>query len=90
MAKKRRKISKYNRLQKAVAKNCKNSTKTNAKAVQEAKEAYIKDAVNKGKSLTEARRTANKADTCTPFKKKRRQHSSKSQLKIIIQTFNTK
>lgn len=72
MAKKKRKLSKYNRLQKAVAKNCQNSNKTNAKAVQKAKDAYIKDAVNKGKSLTEAREKANRADTCTPFKKKRR------------------
>lgn len=68
MAKKRKKISKYNRLQKAVARKCKNNTATNKKAVQSAKDAYIKDAVNKGKSLSEAKKIANKADTCTPFK----------------------
>jgi Mg-chelatase subunit ChlI len=77
MAKARKKISgrktvtNYQKLQKAVSNNCKKGTAASKKAVDSAKKTYIADAVKKGKTATEAKRIANKADTCKLFKKKR-------------------
>lgn len=68
---KKRKLTKHNHLQKKVAKRCENPSDANKKAVKKAKEDYIKDAVNKGKSKAEANRIANKTDTCKPFKKRK-------------------
>ena len=67
-----KKISKYARLQKAVSKRCKNPTATNKEGVKKAKASYIKDAVQKGKTMAEARKIASKADTCKPFKKRKK------------------
>ncbi len=67
----KKKVTAYNRLQKAVSARCKNPTAANEQKVEAAKESYVKSAVAKGKSATDARKSANKADTCNPFKKKR-------------------
>lgn len=67
-----KKISKYARLQKAVSKRCKSPTTSNKEGVKKAKATYIKDAIKKGKTPTEARKIASKADTCKPFKKRKK------------------
>lgn len=66
----KKKVTAFNRLQKAVSAHCKNPTAENERKVEAAKESYVKSAVAKGKSATEARKSANKADTCNPFKRK--------------------
>lgn len=70
----KRKVTKFNKLQKAVSNNCKKGTAATKKALDKAKEDYEKDAVKKGKTKAEARKIANKVDTCTPIRnrKKRR------------------
>lgn len=65
----KKKVTAYNKLQKAVAANCKNPSSANAQKVESAKQTYINSAVKKGKTLAEAKKSANKADTCNPFKK---------------------
>lgn len=51
-------LTKYQRLRKAKASYCKGKSKMTS--VTKAKNAYIKDAVKKGKSKTEATKIANK------------------------------
>ncbi|WP_052593229.1 hypothetical protein [Aureispira sp. CCB-QB1] len=68
----RRKVTKYQKLQKAVSKNCKNPTAANKKAVAKAKQDYVDDAVKKGKTIREAEKVARKADTCTPIRKRKK------------------
>lgn len=70
MAKKKRKVTDYQNVQKKVAKRCANPTDKNEEAVEKAKEKYIKSAVKKGKTKKEATRIANDADTCKPIGKR--------------------
>lgn len=71
MAKKRKKVTIYQKLQKAVSRNCKKGTPTTKKAVESAQKAYINDAVKKGKTPTEAKKIARKANTCKPVGKRK-------------------
>ncbi len=67
----KRKVTKWQSLQKAVSAECKNPTAANAERVAKAKKSYVSDAVSKGKSAADANKSANKAHTCNPFKRKR-------------------
>ena len=64
MAKKRKKVTKYQRMQRAAKKACENSTKETRAKYKAAASAYIDDAVKKGKTKTEAREIANKTGKC--------------------------
>lgn len=67
----KRKVTAYQKVQKAVAANCKTGTAATKEKLSKAIENYVSDAVSKGKSAVEARKSANRANTCNPFKKKR-------------------
>ncbi len=71
MAKRKAKVTKYNKLQKAAAADCKSGTKSTAAALKKAKADYINHAVKNGKTTTEAKKIAAKASGCNPFKKKK-------------------
>lgn len=68
---KRRKLTNYQKMQKAVSTRCKNPTPANCTRAAEAKQRYINDAISKGKTKAEALRIANNADSCNPFSKRR-------------------
>lgn len=71
MAKRKAKVTKYNKLQKAASANCKSGTKTTAAALKKAQTEYINHAVKNGKTATDAKKIAAKASGCNPFKKKK-------------------
>lgn len=66
---KRRRLTDYQKMQKAVSTRCKNPTPANCTRAAEAKRRYISSAIRKGKSKAEANRIANNADSCNPFGK---------------------
>jgi len=65
------KVTIYQKLQKAVSKNCNTGSKATEQAVKKAQDTYINDAVKKGKTKTEATKIAKKANTCKPVGKRK-------------------
>lgn len=65
------KVTIYQKLQKAVSRNCNTGSKTTEQAVKKAQDTYIKDAIKKGKTKAQATSIAKKANTCKPVGKRK-------------------